>query len=163
MKRSLIAAVAAVVLAGIGCAAVLLYVNGAKQRALTGIEAVNVAVATKRIPAGTTGARIRDGGYYEVVAMPKSAVPADAMSAVDTTLDKLVVTSDVQPRQLLLRGAFDEASRITGGLALPEGKLAVSVAMAAPEQVAGYVRPGSKIVIFDTFTAQDFKTPIPTG
>src|SRR5205814_8283670 len=34
---------------------------------------------------------------------------------------------------------------------------------ATPEQVAGYVRPGAKIVIFDTFTAQNFNTPIPTG
>ena len=41
------------------------------------------------------------------------------MTSVDATLDKLVVTSDVQPRQLLLRGMFDEASRVTGGLALP--------------------------------------------
>ena len=70
MKRSLIAALVAVVLAGIGCAAVLLYVRGAEQRALAGKDAVNVAIATKRIPAGTTGTRIRDGGYYEVVAMP---------------------------------------------------------------------------------------------
>jgi pilus assembly protein CpaB len=163
MKRSLIAAIVAVVLAGIGCAAVLLYVNGAKQRALVGVEAVNVVLATKRIPSGTTGARIRDGGYVEIVAMPKSSVPADAMSEIDKSLDKLAVTSDLQPRQLLLRGAFDEPSRVTGGLALPEGKLAVSVAMAAPEQVAGYVRPGSKIVIFDSFTAVDSRTPIPSG
>jgi pilus assembly protein CpaB len=162
MKRSLIAAVIAVVLAGIGCSAVVLYVRGERQRALAGVDAFNVVIATKRIPAGTTGARIRDGGYTEVVAMPKNAVPSDVMSSLDSSLDKLAVTADVQPRQLLLRGAFDEPSRITGGLALPEGKLAVSVAMSAPEQVAGYVRPGSKIAIFDTFTAEDHN-PIPNG
>jgi pilus assembly protein CpaB len=74
-----------------------------------------------------------------------------------------VITSDVAPRQLLLRGAFDEPSRVSGGLALPEGKLAVSVQMSAPEQVAGYVRPGAKIAIFDTFTAGDSKSQLPSG
>jgi len=95
--------------------------------------------------------------------MPKANTPADVMSAIDTSLDKLAVTSDVAPRQLLLRGSFDEPSRISGGLALPEGKLAVSVAMAGPEQLAGFVRPGSKIAIFDTFTAENLTTPIPDG
>ena len=163
MKRSLIAAVVAVLLAAIGCAAVVLYVKGERQQALANMNAKRVVIATKRIPAGTTGARIRDGGYTEIVAMPENSIPPDAMSSIDSSLDKLAVTSDVQPRQLVLRGAFDEPSRITGGLALPEGKLAVSVAMSAPEQVAGYIRPGSKIAIFDTFTAEDLKNPIPDG
>ena len=76
MKRSVIAVVAAAVLAVLGCLAVLVYVKGADARALAGKRAVSVVVATKRIPAGTTGTRIRSGGYVEVVSMPQAAVPA---------------------------------------------------------------------------------------
>jgi pilus assembly protein CpaB len=159
MKRSLVAALAAVFLAIIGCGAVLLYVKGADNRALEGKQAVQVLIATKRIPAGTTGARIRTGGYVESVAMPKLAVPADAMSSIDSSLDALVVTADLQPRQLLLRGSFDEPARVSGGIALPEGKLAVSVQLGVTEGVAGYVRPGAKIAIFDTFTADAKRMP----
>jgi len=35
--------------------------------------------------------------------------------------------------------------------------------MSASEQVAGFVVPGAKIAIFDSFNAVDGKTPIPSG
>jgi pilus assembly protein CpaB len=160
MKRSVIAVVAAAVLAVLGCLAVLVYVKGADARALAGKRAVSVVVATKRIPAGTTGTRIRSGGYVEVVSMPQAAVPVDAMSSVSDSLDKLAVTSDIAPRQLLLRGAFGEPTATTGGLALPQGKIAISFQAAAP--AVGFIRPGSKIVVFDTFTT-DAGGQIPDG
>lgn len=150
MKRSVIAVVLAAVLAVIGCGAVLLYVKGADNRALAGKRAVSVLVAAKRIPAGTTGAQIRSGGYAETVSMPQSSVPNDAMSSLSTSLDKLAVNADVAPDQLLLRGSFGEPTTTTGGLALPEGDIAVSVDATGP--VDGFVRPGAEVAIFDSFT-----------
>jgi pilus assembly protein CpaB len=160
MKRSVIAVAVAAVLAMLGTLAVLVYVRSADSRALAGKRAVNVLVATKRIPAGTTGARIRSGGYVEVVSMPQSSVPVDAMSAVDTSLEKLAVNADVQTRQLLLRGAFGAPTATTGGLALPEGKIAVSISAAGT--VGGFVRPGAEVAIFDSFTT-DPNSNVPDG
>jgi pilus assembly protein CpaB len=163
MKRSLVAAVAAVLLAVVGCGAVWLYARGADARALAGKQPVTVLVATKRIPAGTSGADVRARGLVEAVPMPRSAVPADALSSVDAALDRLVLTGDIQPRQLLLRGAFDEAATASGGLAMPDGKLAVTVQMTAAANVAGYVRPGAKIAIFDTYTESATRPRQPNG
>ncbi|HYN96338.1 MAG TPA: RcpC/CpaB family pilus assembly protein [Pilimelia sp.] len=163
MTRRILAVLAAVALAAVGCLAVVAYVRGADQRAVAGRAAVWVLVATKRIPAGTTAARVRTGGYTERVAMPAATVPRDALGAVDPALDELAVTADVQARQLLLRGIFGEPTRISGGLALPEGKLAVSVEMAAAGRVAGYVRPGSTVAVMNTFTMQEGKGRIPAG
>jgi pilus assembly protein CpaB len=160
MKRSVIAIAVAAVLALLGCLAVLVYVRGADTRAVAGKNAVNVLLATKRIPAGTTGAQIRSGGYAEVVSMPQSSVPVDAMSSVASSLDKLAVTSDLAPRQLLLRGAFGEPTTTTGGLSLADGKIAVSVDLQGP--VDSFVRPGSKIAIFDSFST-DPRMNIPDG
>jgi pilus assembly protein CpaB len=160
MKRSVIAVAVAAVLAMLGTLAVLVYVRSADSRALAGKRAVNVLVATKRIPAGTTGARIRSGGYVEVVSMPQSSVPVDAMSAVDTSLEKLAVNADVQSRQLLLRGSFGAPTATTGGLALPEGKIAVSISAAGT--VGGFVRAGAEVAIFDSF-ATDQNSNIPDG
>jgi pilus assembly protein CpaB len=160
MKRSVIAVALAAVLALLGCVAVLVYVRSADSRALAGKRAVNVLVATKRIPAGTTGARIKAGGYAEVVAMPQSAVPVDAMSTVDTNLDKLAVNVDVQPRQLLLRGSFGAPTATTGGLALPEGRIAVTISAAGT--AGGFVRPGAEVAIFDTFTT-NANSNVPDG
>jgi pilus assembly protein CpaB len=162
MKRGLVAAVAAITLAVVGCLAVLAYVSGANSRALAGKQAVTVLVATKRIPAGTTAQRLRAGGYVETVAMPRESIPTDVMSRVDTSLDKLVLSADLQPRQLVLRGMFTDATRITGGVSIPDGKIAVSVQVTAFTG-AGLVGPGSKIAIFDTFTLADGSGHTPSG
>src|SRR5439155_22972908 len=122
-----------------------------------------VLITTKRVPAGTTGKQVRDGGFVETVRMPVTAVPKDALPKVDSALDELVVTSDVGARQLLLRGSFGTKASVSGGLPVPDGKMAVSVTMSASEQVAGFVVPGAKIAIFDSFNAVDGKTPIPSG
>ena len=163
MKRRLLAVLVAVVLAVVGCLAVVAYVRGADRRALAGREAVWTLVATKRIPAGTTGTEIRDGGYTRRVAMPATTVPKDGVEAIDDQLAALAVTAELQPSQLLLRGMFGESTRVSGGLALPDGKVAVSVEMTAAARVAGFVRPGSKVAIFDTFTMREGKGRVPSG
>jgi pilus assembly protein CpaB len=162
MKRSIVAAVAAVVLALVGCLAVLLYVSGTESRVLAGKQPVTVLVATKRIPTGTSVERIRSGGFVRTVPMPKASVPDDAMSSLGADLDKLVVGADVKPGQLLLRGQLTDATRVTGGIALPEGKIAVSVPMANWANAA-VVGPGSFVAVFDTFTVLEGKGRTPAG
>ncbi|GGQ75680.1 Flp pilus assembly protein CpaB [Couchioplanes azureus] len=163
MRRRLLAVLVAAVLAGVGCLAVVAYVRGADQRALAGREAVWVLVSTRRIPAGTTAAGIRAGGYTEKVAMPAGTVPGTALGEVDARLDGLVLTADLLPSQLLLRGMFAEPSQVTGGLAVPDGKLAVSVQVTAAARVAGYVRPGSRVAVFTTFTMREGRGRVPAG
>jgi pilus assembly protein CpaB len=163
MRRRLLAVLVAVVLAAAGCLAVVAYVRGVDRRALAGREAVWTLIAAKRIPAGTTGVQIRDGDYVKRVAMPAATVPPDAVEQIDDQLAALAVTAEVQPSQLLLRGLFGESTRISGGLALPDGKVAVSVEMTATARVAGFVRPGSKVAVFDTFTMRDGKGRVPSG
>jgi pilus assembly protein CpaB len=162
MKRRILAVVCAVVLAAVGCVAVVAYVRTADERAVAGREVAWVLVATRRIPAGTTAARVRADGFVDRVVMPAATVPPDALTALDDDLDGLAVTADVQPRQLLLRGMFGESAEVRGGLSLPAGKLAVSVEMTAAGRVAGFVRPGSTVAVFDTFTVQD-GARIPAG
>ena len=163
MKRSFFAALVAVVLALVGCVAVVLYVKGADTRALAGQRAVRVLVVHKLIPAGTTGQQIHDGGYTETVTVPATTVPVDALSDLDAQLLTLAVTSDQQPRQLLLRGAFDSPTVHSGGLTIPDGMLAVSVSMRVPAQVGGYVQPGTDVAVFDTFNLAEGKGRVPAG
>lgn len=163
MRRRLLAVLVAAVLAGAGCLAVVAYVRGADQRALAGREAVWVLVTKQQVPAGTSAAAIRDGGYAERVAMPAATVPQTALGEVDEKLDGLVLTADVAPSRLLLRGMFAEPSQVTGGLAVPDGKLAVSVQVTAAARVAGFVRPGSRVAVFTTFTVREGRRRVPAG
>jgi pilus assembly protein CpaB len=152
MTRRIIGVLLAVILAVVGTAAVLFYVKSVRNEVAAGQKAVRVLVASDRIPAGTSGSHMQDANMIKTIVVPASTVPSDALSAIPADLDALVVTSDVQPDQMLMRGMFGQATTLSGGLAIPEGKVAVTVAVGIPQQVAGYVRPGSQIAIFDTYT-----------
>lgn len=155
MTRRILGVFLAIVLAVIGTGAVLAYVNAARNEVADGQEAVRVLIANQRIPAGTTGASLRERELVEEVVMPALSVPGGALSAVPEELDTLVVTADLQPSQLLLRGMFGPPTRLSGGLNVPENMLAVSVEIDMDRQVAGFVRPGSQVAIFNTYEEPD--------
>lgn len=151
MTRRILAILVAIVLGAIGTGGLLLYAATADERARSNIEAVTVAVAAKRIPLGTSGARIRAEQLVRLEQMPRMAVPSDALPDVSAELDRLVLTSTVEPGQILLSAMFNESTSVTSGLNLPDGTMAVTVETGVPEQVAGYVRPGARIAIFLTY------------
>jgi pilus assembly protein CpaB len=163
MNRRLIPLVVAVVLALVGTTAVLVYVRSADERAIAGKQAVTVLVAKQLIPAGTTGEQVRSPDYTEKIRLPAETVPPDVLGSVPAELDRLVVTADIQPKQLVFRGAFGEKASVGGGLALPKGKMAVSVQLPVPAQVANFVRPGSKVAIFGSFTMRSDTQRVPAG
>jgi pilus assembly protein CpaB len=152
MTRRILAILVAVVLAGLGTVGVLVYALNADQRATSRLtDAARVAIATKRIPAGTSGARIRVENLVRFENVPKASAPSDALSTIGADLDALVVTSNVQPGQLLLRAMFGEQNTAASGLSLPDGTMAITVETSVPEQVAGYVQVGSQITLFLTY------------
>jgi pilus assembly protein CpaB len=158
MTRRIFAITIAIVLAALGTAGGLFLIVSADERAQARItDAVTVAIATKRIPVGTTGERVRSEGMVRFERLPKVSVPADALSEIGTDLDDLVLTSNVAIGQVLLSANFGRRSEVTSGLALPDGKMAVTVETGAPEQVAGYVQPGSQVAVFLTYEVLDNK------
>lgn len=155
MTRRILGVVLAIVLAVIGTGAVLLYVNKTRNTVTEGQTAVTVLVAKQRISAGTTGASIKTRELMEEIVMPAGALPADSLTSLPAELDELVVTHDIQPRQLLLKGMFGAPTKLSGGVAVPEKMMAVSLKMAVEEEVGGFVRPGSQIAVFGTFELVD--------
>jgi pilus assembly protein CpaB len=150
MTRRIIGVLLALILAVMGTGAVLFYIDKTRNSVADGQTAVTVLVAKLRIPAGTSGESIKSRDLVEEIVMPAATVPPDSLTAVEGELDKLVLTHDVQPRQLLLKGMFGAATKLSGGVALPEKMLAVSIKTAVEEEVGGFVRPGSQVAIFVT-------------
>jgi pilus assembly protein CpaB len=155
MTRRIVGVLVAIVLAVAGTAAVFAYLVATKNAVQAGQEAVHVRVAKARIPAGTTGAGIRDRDLTEDVVMPKSSLPEDVLQEISIDYDKLVVTSDVQPRQLLLKGMFGQATKLSGGIAVPEKMIAISGKFEVEREVGGFIRPGSTIAVFTTCRVLD--------
>lgn len=163
MKRRLLTIALTLLLAAVGTVAVLLYVRNADARALAGKRAVPVVVADKRVPAGTSAGAALRNGLLRMEKMPAETVPQNALGEIGADLAKLVVTADVQAGQLLLKPMFAAVKPTSAGLPIPEGKVAVSIELGAPQRVAGYVKAGSQIAVFDTHTVMDEKSRMPSG
>lgn len=147
--RGLIVALA-VLLAVLGTAGILVYVSHANSRALAGQKAVNVLVAQKLIPSGTSAGEAQRQGLLRTETLPAASVPADAVTVLTPGLKPLVTSADVPSGQLLLRPALVTQAQATSGLAIPSGMVAVSVLFCLPEAVAGNVHAGSTVAVFDT-------------
>jgi pilus assembly protein CpaB len=150
MKRSVLIIGLAVVLAAVGALSVLYYVRQADARALAGKEAVRVLVAAARVPAGTSAAAAQAAGLLRAEPMPAESVPAEALGKVGPEIAELVAGADIQPGQLILRSLFVAEVPKSTGLPIPDGKVAVTVALGVTQQVAGFVRAGSMVAVFDT-------------
>ncbi|MBY8873682.1 hypothetical protein K7640_17760 [Micromonospora sp. PLK6-60] len=156
MNRRIIPVLLAVVLAAVGTGAVLLYLRSADDRAVAGKQARTVLVADKPIPAGTSGRAVRDKGYVRQVRMPAETLPADALGQLGPDLDALVTTAAVQRGQLLLRPMFG-SSVAGGGLAIPDGQLAITARVKSSVFGPASVRAGTRVAIFYTYTPVDDK------
>lgn len=162
MKRSVLVLCLALLLAVMGTTAVFWYVRGADARAMAGKQAVTVLIADQSVPAGTEAGKAVDSGLLRTEQMPADTVPAGVLSEIPSDLTQLVAVADIAPGQLVLRSMFGEDRPTTSGLTIPDGKVAVTVALGATQEVAGYVKAGSKVAVFDTYTERDGKGA-PTG
>ena len=151
MKRRMLTAALAFLLAVLGTIGVLAYVRGANERALQGMKAVSVLVAHAGIPSGTTAQTALRDGLLIQERLPASAVPPNALDSI-AGLESLVTSTAIQPGELLLRPMLVEKGQTTGGIAIPAGDMAVTAQLCMPEAVAGNVKAGSYVAVFDTYT-----------
>lgn len=158
---------AAALLALAGTGALWAYVAGADARALAGKEAVEVLVAADAIPAGVS---FEDAQRQKLIAtdrFPRGAVPAGAFTDA-SQLAGLVASRAIAPHELLLATNFGPpagAGPVTGGLAVPAGKVALPVSLknfANAADWATYLRPGAEIALFESFTS-DAPAPQPAS
>jgi pilus assembly protein CpaB len=82
--------------------------------------------------------------------VPASSVSANAVHNIGPGLTGLVLSTQIQQGTTLLRPMLVPPAQVTGGLALPPKMVAITLAFCLPEAVAGGVRPGSTVEIFDT-------------
>jgi pilus assembly protein CpaB len=151
VRRRILSFALAVVLAVLGTAGVAVYVRNANNRALAGLKTTTVLVAVKPIPAGTSAVEALRVGWLSRQRLPMSSVPSLAVAAVRQGLASLVMSADVPPGQVLLQPML--VSQVgSGTLAPPPGKSLVTIQLCLSEAVAGYVRPGSWVTVYNSYT-----------
>lgn len=151
MARRLLTVSAALVLALLGTMLVVTYVGRADARALEGVETVHVLVATGPVDQGTTVAEARAADLIGTELLARKVVPPGALAELGPQDDTLVFASDVTEGEVLQRPRLAEATAGGGGLAVPDGMLAVTVELDDAARVARFVTVGSEVAIFDSY------------
>ena len=151
MKRRMLTVTLAALLAVFGIVAVLAYVANTKTRVVKGLNPTYVLVAKAPIPSGTRAEAAMNDKLLTREQLPTSSVPIDAVHSITADISNLVTSTAIQPGQVLLKEMLVPAREVTGAIAIPAGKVAIAVELCLAEDVAGYVKPGSHIAVFDTF------------
>jgi pilus assembly protein CpaB len=154
MQRRILAAVAAVVLAGVGAALLYNWVSASEQRAMASMESTTVLVVTKTVPAGTLGAAVAP--FVEARQLPALAVVPGAFTDLKQLTDLVgtqATTSQLDAGEQLLASRFAAPNTTTtGDVSVPTGMQQISLSMDATRAVGGTIAAGSKVAIFFTGT-----------
>lgn len=149
MGRRLALLIAAVLVAALGTALVFAYVKKADNRAIADQHPVSVLVAKASVAPGTRVIDAANAGAFERREFPRDAVVPGALSSTDPVKDQVVLTT-IFPGQQLLTGMFGATAASNSSIAIPPGQIALSFSFGDPQRVAGFVQPGSNVVIFLT-------------
>ena len=147
MKRRVVAALTALLLAGVGGVVLFSYVSAADRRAMADLAPVTVLVVTTAVPQGATADEMED--LVEARELPSVAVAPDATSSLDE-LGDLVTTTALQPGEQLLRSRLADPAVLQAaeGVVVPKGMHQVSVQLEAQRVVAGTVKAGDTVAVF---------------
>ena len=146
MQRRILAAVAAVILAGIGAALLYSYVNSADARAMSKLETTQVLIATNVIPAGTSGANLLP--LVELTLLPKVAVVEGALTSV-TEIADLEATTDLQVGEQVLASRFAKPNTTsTGEIEVPSNLQQFTIQLDPSRVIGTNVKAGDKVGLY---------------
>ena len=152
MGRRTLLLIAALVVAALGTTGVFLYVNGVDERAGADYKLVNILVATAPIAVGMTAQQASDLGSIDTREyLAKSVEGLPAMSDISAIATQ-VALAPIQAGEPILTTQFGDLAE-TSQLPIAPGEIAVSLNMDDVGRVAGFVGPGSKVVLFMTTAA----------
>ena len=151
MKKRVVAALLAVVLAAFGVVSLVTWANDADERAFKGAELTEVLQVTQPIPSGTKAEDLGDS--VEPIKVPRVSVPPGIVTDL-ADLDGLQATVRLERGETLLTSRFAKPTKKpeeSPDSAVPVGLQEISVAIAAERQVAITVRTGDRVGVFGSY------------
>jgi len=147
LRRRLLAALAALVLAALGAVVLLAYVRGADARALAGVQTVDVLVVDRPVPEGTPGEELAE--LVRTERLPARAAVPGAVTDLDELAGR-VATVDLQPGEQLLAGRFErpEDLQVPGTVEVPAGLQEVSVLLEPQRTIGGRLAAGDTVGVY---------------
>jgi pilus assembly protein CpaB len=156
VRRRLLAAVAALLLLVVGTLVLVAWVNGAENRALAGVQTVEVLVADQAIPEGTPAAQLAD--LVRVETLPAKAALGGRVTDLSGRAGPRA-PGGLQPGEQLLSSRFARPDDLQdpGTVAVPEGMQEISVLLEPQRAVGGRLEAGDAVGIFVSLAGADGK------
>lgn len=150
MNKRVIAAVGAAVLAALGVVILIVWAQGANQRAYEGAELVNVVRVTETVPSGTKAADL--AASTEIAELPADAIPEGAVTNL-AEVQGLSTLAELQPGEVLVEARMGAAgaSEKKGASDVPSGLQEVSIFLDNQRTIAGSVKPGDRVGVLGSY------------
>lgn len=149
MDRRKVLLIVASIVAALGTTLVFLYARSADQRADEKFEAVPTLVAVKQIDQGERVADAQAAGKFELGMVSKAQRLPGALEDL-TSLDGQIAQTSIYPGEQIIGSKFAATAASGSSLAIPKGKMAISVNLTDTARVSGFVKPGDQVAIFVT-------------
>ena len=153
MKSRLLGGIAALLLAITGTVLLVVYVQGADDRAAQGLEPVNVLVVKEPIPAGTKAEDLNNKVLLE--AIPQAAVPDGALETLSDSKGKITSVALEPGEQLLAARLVDPRELVPGTVPVPEGLEEVTFLLAPERILGGRLEAGDKVTVYTSFKTDE--------
>lgn len=156
MRRRVIAALVAIVLAVVGFVLVINYASRADERAMEGMETDDILVAVDTIPQGTSAEDLAD--QVETRAVPKAFQVGEPVTNLDDLAGQVAVAEIAAGEQLQqTRFATRDELRGRGDYQLPEGAQdlhQITVPLGTARALGGDIAAGDTVGVFISLDAE---------
>jgi len=153
VKSRLLGGIAALLLAITGTVLLVVYVQGADNRAAQGLEPVNVLVVKESIPAGTKAEDLNN--MVQVEAIPQAAVPDGAIESLSDYKGKITSVALEPGEQLLKARLVDPRDLLPGTVPVPDGLEEVTILLAPERILGGRLEAGDKVTLYTSFKTEE--------
>lgn len=134
----------------VGILAVTSFLRAERKQLEQGKQQVQVLVAAKDIPAGTSAKDLESGGYLTTTEVLREDAPANAIGKISSLkVDKqwLISNEDVYKGEILTTRAFDDQQGLAPTHAIKGNERLFAVPVKASSDAAGLIRPGDNVDI----------------
>ncbi|WP_129788418.1 Flp pilus assembly protein CpaB [Promicromonospora panici] len=148
MRRRIVAAVAAILLAIVGVVLLTGYVAGADQRAMAGMKTTSVLVVTQSVAAGTKAEDLAELVAPKV--LPARAVAPGALTSLDDVAGQEVTADLVAGEQVLAERFAPPKKEKDGAVDIPKGMHEISIMLESQRVVGSSLVAGQTVGVFTT-------------
>ncbi len=143
-----VAAVLAAVLAVVGAGLLFVYVSGADERALAGLDPRDVLVITEPVPAGTRAGEL--AAFTELRSLPNDAVAQGSLADLGDLDPEHVANTTLTPGEQVLPSRFvsPDSTELTVAVPFPDEAQLLSIQLSPERVVGGRLKAGDTVGVY---------------